>query len=79
MIGALAEFERSLISERTRAGMSSARLRGSKIGRPPALTFAERERARALLLEHSAAEVAALLKIHVRTLRKYLKLDTMDT
>ncbi|WP_321900081.1 recombinase family protein [Paraburkholderia heleia] len=34
MIAALAEFERSLISERTRAGMTAARARGAKIGRP---------------------------------------------
>jgi DNA invertase Pin-like site-specific DNA recombinase len=34
MIAALAEFERSLISERTRAGMAEARKRGSRLGRP---------------------------------------------
>ncbi|WP_081053215.1 recombinase family protein [Burkholderia territorii] len=34
MIAALAEFERALISERTRAGMAAARARGAKIGRP---------------------------------------------
>ncbi|WP_404824143.1 recombinase family protein [Burkholderia seminalis] len=34
MIAALAEFERALISERTRAGMATARARGAKIGRP---------------------------------------------
>lgn len=36
MIAALAEFERSLISERTRAGMAEAKKRGAKIGRPRA-------------------------------------------
>ena len=34
IMGALAEFERALISERTKAGMSAARARGSAIGRP---------------------------------------------
>ncbi|RQQ21736.1 recombinase family protein [Burkholderia stagnalis] len=34
MIAALAEFERALISERTRAGMAAARMRGVKLGRP---------------------------------------------
>ncbi|CAG2162064.1 unnamed protein product [Oppiella nova] len=34
MIAALAEFERSLISERTKAGMAAAKLRGKHIGRP---------------------------------------------
>jgi len=34
MLGALAEFERSLISERTKAGMAAARVRGVRLGRP---------------------------------------------
>lgn len=37
IMGALAEFERGLISERTRAGMAAARLRGRNIGRPSKL------------------------------------------
>jgi DNA invertase Pin-like site-specific DNA recombinase len=37
MIAALAEFERSLISERTRAGMAEARKRGARLGRPRTL------------------------------------------
>lgn len=37
VMGALAEFERALISERTRAGMAAARARGRNIGRPPKL------------------------------------------
>ena len=38
MMGALAEFERALISECTIAGMRAARLRGVHIGRPRSLT-----------------------------------------
>lgn len=34
MMGALAEFERSLISERTKAGMAAAKVRGVQLGRP---------------------------------------------
>lgn len=34
MIGAIAEFEQSVISERTRAGMDAARRRGRHVGRP---------------------------------------------
>ncbi len=37
MMAALAEFEKSLISERTKAGLVAARNRGKSIGRPPAL------------------------------------------
>src|ERR1700682_1045198 len=35
IIGAMAEFERSLIQERVRAGMRNARAKGRKLGRPP--------------------------------------------
>ncbi len=41
VMGALAEFERALISERTRAGMAAAKLRGATLGRPPKLTTRE--------------------------------------
>jgi DNA invertase Pin-like site-specific DNA recombinase len=34
MIGVLAELERSLISERTRAGVKAAQRRGVKFGKP---------------------------------------------
>jgi DNA invertase Pin-like site-specific DNA recombinase len=37
MIGVLAELERSLISERTRAGVKDAQRRGVKFGRKPKL------------------------------------------
>jgi DNA invertase Pin-like site-specific DNA recombinase len=38
VMGALAEFERALIAERTRAGMEAARARGALIGRPRKLS-----------------------------------------
>lgn len=34
LMGAFAEFERDLISERTKAGMAAAKARGAQIGRP---------------------------------------------
>lgn len=37
IFGSLAEFERELICERTKAGLESARARGRKGGRPPAM------------------------------------------
>ena len=49
MFGALAEFERSLIRERTQAGLAAARRLGRKGGRPPKLTEDDLEAARALL------------------------------
>ena len=41
MMGALAEFERALIAERTRAGLSAARARGVKLGAPRKLSDAD--------------------------------------
>lgn len=41
IFAALAEFERELISERTRAGLASARARGLKGGRPFRMTTAK--------------------------------------
>ena len=38
ILGALAEFERNLIRERTRAGLAAARRRGKRIGRPRKIT-----------------------------------------
>lgn len=38
VFGAIAEFERELISERTKAGLSAARARGRKGGRPTKLS-----------------------------------------
>ena len=37
IFGAIAEFERNLIRERTKAGLAAARARGRKGGRPKAL------------------------------------------
>jgi DNA invertase Pin-like site-specific DNA recombinase len=35
MIGVFAEFERSIIQERVRAGLARARSEGKQLGRPP--------------------------------------------
>ncbi|WP_022694714.1 recombinase family protein [Ponticaulis koreensis] len=41
LLGSFAAFERSLLIERTKAGLHSARLAGKQIGRPPALSQQE--------------------------------------
>ena len=46
ILSGVAEFERELIIERTRAGMENARREGKRIGRPPALGKRELARAR---------------------------------
>ncbi len=75
MMAALSEFERSLIIERTRAGMSAARRRGTRLGRPLKMTPERRERARALLAsgEYSKRAVGALLGVHESTIRRTIK------
>ena len=49
MIGVLAELERSLIAERTRAGVKQAQKRGVRFGRKPKLTAAQLGHARRLI------------------------------
>lgn len=49
IMGALAEFERDLIRERTKAGMKAAKKRGKHVGRPHALTRQQMLHARELL------------------------------
>jgi DNA invertase Pin-like site-specific DNA recombinase len=41
VLGALAQFERSIIAERTRAGLSAAKRRGAKLGRRRKITAAQ--------------------------------------
>jgi len=69
MIGALAELERSLISERTRAGVKAARGRGVKFRRKPNLTPPQLALARKMIDEGERREhVAALLNVDRTTL-----------
>ncbi|MGN4070445.1 recombinase family protein, partial [Burkholderia gladioli] len=70
MMAALAQFERALISERTRAGMAAAKARGTKLGRKPALTAAQERQALNLLKTQSFATVAQRFQVHPRTLRR---------
>lgn len=74
IFGALAEFERSVIRERTHAGLKAARDRGRKGGRPPALSAADLAAARALLSdpEITVAEVAKRLQVSPATLYRHL-------
>ncbi|MBC6445287.1 MAG: recombinase family protein [Alphaproteobacteria bacterium GM202ARS2] len=74
VFGALAEFERSVIRERTQAGLKAARARGRVGGRPAALTDADLTEARALLSnpDISVAQVAKRLGIAESTLYRHL-------
>src|SRR4051812_1290905 len=74
IFGALAEFERAVIRERTRAGLQAARARGKKGGRPRRIGSKDLAVAKAMLAdpEISVEEVAARLKTSVATLYRYL-------
>jgi DNA invertase Pin-like site-specific DNA recombinase len=75
IFGALAEFERNLIKERTTAGLSAARARGRKGGRPKALTGRQVSIALALYndKQHSIEEICRTLKISRATLYRSIK------
>ena len=74
MIGLLAELERSLISERTGAGVKAAQRRGVKFGRKRKLTAQQLDRARELIEkgEHDRQSIAELLKVSRTTLYRAL-------
>lgn len=75
MFGAIAEFERSLILERTQRGLEAARKSGRFGGRPPALSAAQLEKARAMLDggQFTREDVARLFDVHESTLRRALR------
>jgi DNA invertase Pin-like site-specific DNA recombinase len=76
VMGALAQFERSLIVERTRAGMQAAREQGRRAGRKPKLTPEQLMHARELLegeSRRSPSEIARLFNINRSTLWRALK------
>ena len=73
VFAALAEFERDLIGERTKAGLTAARARGRRGGRKPALTPKQAALARSMKADphNSIADICATLKISKRTLYRY--------
>ena len=75
MFGALAEFERNLIRERTQAGLAAARARGRKGGRSKALSPAKRKRAVELYQkkEISIKEICSMMNISKPTLYSYVR------
>ncbi|MFD1198043.1 recombinase family protein [Brucella gallinifaecis] len=74
VMAALAEFERSLISERTRAGMAAAKAKGTKIGRPQILSLEQIHIAKGEIKKKKATQedIAGRLNISTRTLRRYI-------
>ena len=74
MIGVLAELERSLITERTRAGVKAAQGRGVRFGRKPKLTGQQLAHAPMLIDQGEAVpEVAKLLSVDRATVYRALQ------
>lgn len=74
IFGALAEFERELIRERTRAGLEAARARGRKGGRPSVLDEKKRKLIRQLHADkrNSIADIIHTLNVSRSTLYRSL-------
>ena len=81
LVGAFAEFERNIISERTKAGLASARARGRTGGKPKGISAAAQKKAiRAKMLydeqKLSIDEICKVLEIASKTtLYKYIKFE----
>lgn len=80
IFASLAEFEKDLIRERTKAGLNAARARGRIGGKPKGLSkeaISKAEAARTLFdkKEKTVAEIGKLLGISRATMYRYLKLE----
>jgi DNA invertase Pin-like site-specific DNA recombinase len=75
IFGALAEFERNLIRERTNAGLQAARARGRKGGRPKSLTGKKTAMAQALYNDknNTIDDICKTFNISRATLYRYIK------
>lgn len=75
LFGALAEFERDLIRDRTAAGLAAARARGRVGGRPSVLTGERLTLARSMYesKEHSVAAIARVLGVGRATVYRALR------
>jgi DNA invertase Pin-like site-specific DNA recombinase len=84
IFGALAEFERDLIRDRTRAGLEAARARGRKGGRPYAPAYRDKNRlalARRLYDEKQTPvdTICQMLKVSRATFYRYIREGALAT
>ncbi len=79
LFGALGQFERDLIQERTRAGLAAAAVRGRKGGRKPVITAEKLARARALTGKGlTVREAATRLNVSKTALYKAIAISEKD-
>lgn len=74
MVGAFAEFERSMLRERTKAGLDVAREEGRIGGRRPKLSSQQQSEIRKMVSrgEGTAADAARLFKVHSATVSRLM-------
>lgn len=78
IFGALSEFERNLIRDRTQAGLQAARARGRNGGRPKSLSNDKQALAVKLYIEreHTVDQICEMMGISKPTLYKYIEATT---
>lgn len=77
VLGAVAEFERDLLIERTQSGLQRAKAEGKRLGRPKAVkTTTEVQKLKALML--SQAEVAAKTGLGIATVKRHWNKATTE-
>ena len=75
MLGSFAEFERSMVRERTRAGLAAARDRGARLGRPAKLSAHQQQEVIKAVRDGSktAADAARLFGLHRSNITRLLE------
>ena len=75
VMGALAQFERRLISERSKAGMAAAKRRGKHVGRPLSLTTEQLNHAKEMVSKglQTISGMAQLYGVNRTTLHRALR------
>lgn len=75
LFSALAQFERDLIVERTRAGLAAARARGRTGGRPPKFSAEKRQMIVEMYRQHgySAVQIAQMVQAHPSTIYRVIR------
>lgn len=77
VLGAVAEFERDLLIERTQQGLQRAKAEGKKLGRPTATsTTASVQRLKSIGI--SRVQTAAELKVGIATVKRHWNKADMD-
>ncbi len=81
IFGALSEFERGLIRERTKAGLQAARARGRQGGRTRLITTTQEEKLKLLIKDpaFSPKELQEMFGISKSTLYRYAQLTKKDS